>query len=96
MLPPGRMVTLIWVKAPIMRLPHTLDADTFEQLRPQLPDPPMPALNSRAVRCLQSYGIAGSSISCRYVSLAQCQMVASGCAAQCITNPCYGRARRRQ
>jgi Protein of unknown function (DUF3551) len=31
--------------------------------------------------CLQRYGIDGSSISCRYVSLAQCQVVASGRAA---------------
>jgi hypothetical protein len=45
--------------------------------------------------CLQRYGIDGSSISCRYVSPAQCQMVASGRAAQCITNPYYGKARRR-
>jgi hypothetical protein len=45
--------------------------------------------------CLQRYGTEGSSISCRYVSLAQCQVVASGRAAQCITNPYYGKARRR-
>jgi len=45
--------------------------------------------------CLQRYGIDGSSISCRYASLAQCQAVASGRAAQCITNPYYGRTRRR-
>jgi phasin len=32
---PGRMVTLIWVKAPIMQLAP--DADTFEQLRPHGP-----------------------------------------------------------
>ena len=31
----------------------------------------------------------------RAMSLAQCQMVASGRAAQCINNPYYGRARRR-
>jgi len=45
--------------------------------------------------CLQRYGIGGSSISCRYASLTQCQAVASGRAAQCITNPYYGKARRR-
>jgi hypothetical protein len=45
--------------------------------------------------CLQRYGIDGSSISCRYVSLAQRQAVASGRAAQCITNPYYGKTRRR-
>jgi Protein of unknown function (DUF3551) len=45
--------------------------------------------------CLQRYGIDGSSISCSYASLAQCQAVASGRAAQCITNPYYGKARRR-
>jgi hypothetical protein len=37
------MVTLIWVKAPIMQLAP--DADTFEQLRPQFPDLPMPDLD---------------------------------------------------
>ena len=45
--------------------------------------------------CLQRYGPDGNSISCRYGSLAQCQAVASGRAAQCITNPYYGKARRR-
>ena len=45
--------------------------------------------------CLQRYGIDGSSNSCRYASLAQCQAVASGRAAQCITNPYYGKACRR-
>ena len=45
--------------------------------------------------CLQRYEFSGSSISCRYASLAQCQAVASGRAAQCITNPYYGKARRR-
>ncbi len=36
--------------------------------------------------CLQTYGIGGN-IECRYTSLAQCAMSASGHAAQCVVNP---------
>ena len=57
-------------------------------VRAQTYDPAYPV-------CLQRYGTEGSSISCRYASLAQFQAVASGRAAQCITNPYYGKARRR-
>jgi Protein of unknown function (DUF3551) len=46
--------------------------------------------------CLQAYGRAGDYIACRYTSMAQCQVSASGRAAQCITNPYFfGRAYRR-
>jgi len=45
--------------------------------------------------CLQGYGVQGSYISCRYRSMAQCQLSASGRAAQCVTNPYFGKARRR-
>ena len=44
--------------------------------------------------CLQVYGIDGSYISCRYRSIAACKVVASARAAQCITNPYFGRRRR--
>ena len=44
--------------------------------------------------CLQTYGIDGSSISCSYNSMQQCQMSASGRAAQCVTNPYFGYRRR--
>jgi len=46
--------------------------------------------------CLQSYGIQGNSISCRFGSMAQCQLSASGRAAQCVTNPYFGKAYRRR
>ena len=37
--------------------------------------------------CLQSYGREGNYISCRYSSMDQCKLSASGRAAQCIVNP---------
>jgi len=42
--------------------------------------------------CLQTYGISGSGISCRYPSMEACQVSAMGRAAQCIANPYYGQA----
>ena len=36
--------------------------------------------------CLQVYG-RGSYIECRYTSIAQCNLTASGRAAQCVVNP---------
>jgi hypothetical protein len=51
--------------------------------------------------CLQVYGIEGGYISCGYTSMAQCQLSASGRAAQCILNPYFagaparGRSNRR-
>jgi hypothetical protein len=42
--------------------------------------------------CLQTYGRAGGYIDCRYVSLAQCGLSASGRAAQCIVNPYFAGA----
>jgi hypothetical protein len=46
--------------------------------------------------CLQTYGINGSAIHCRYASMAACQVSASGRAAQCIANPYYGHAPSRR
>jgi Protein of unknown function (DUF3551) len=42
--------------------------------------------------CLQVYGIEGGYISCGYTSMAQCQLSASGRAAQCIVNPYFAGA----
>jgi len=42
--------------------------------------------------CLQVYGRAGGYIDCRYVSLPQCALSASGRAAQCIVNPYFAGA----
>jgi hypothetical protein len=39
--------------------------------------------------CLQAYGEKGDYIDCRYTSLAQCAMSASGRSAQCNINPYY-------
>ncbi len=39
--------------------------------------------------CLQTYGRDGNYIQCAYTSLAQCNMSASGRAAQCLTNPYF-------
>ena len=41
--------------------------------------------------CLQVYGPA-NYYDCRYTSLAQCAVTASGRAAQCVTNPYYANA----
>jgi hypothetical protein len=46
--------------------------------------------------CLQTYGISGNAISCRYPSMESCQVSAMGRAAQCIANPYYGRAGSRR
>jgi hypothetical protein len=44
--------------------------------------------------CLQSYGITGNYIACGYTSMAQCNLSASGRAAQCIENPYFGKRLR--
>lgn len=44
--------------------------------------------------CLQVWGTDGSSISCRFGSMGQCRAVASGRAAQCVTNPYFAKRRR--
>jgi len=46
--------------------------------------------------CLQTYGISGNAISCRYPSMEACQVSAMGRAAQCIANPYYGHAGSRR
>jgi hypothetical protein len=46
--------------------------------------------------CLQTYGINGNGIDCRYASMAACQVSASGRAAQCIANPYFGHAGSRR
>jgi hypothetical protein len=46
--------------------------------------------------CLQTYGISGTAISCRYPSMEACRASASGRAAQCISNPYYAAAPSRQ
>ena len=45
--------------------------------------------------CLQVYGRGGGYISCRYTSLAQCALTASGRPAQCIVNPYFAGAQMR-
>lgn len=42
--------------------------------------------------CLQVNDNMGGYISCRYVSMGQCRMSASGRAAQCIVNPYFAGA----
>jgi len=44
--------------------------------------------------CLQTFGIAGNTIDCSYVSMDQCRLTAWGGAAQCITNPYFSSAPR--
>jgi hypothetical protein len=58
-------------------------------LQAQMYDPNYPV-------CLQTYGRDGGYISCGYTSIAQCQVSASGRAAQCITNPYYAGPYRRK
>jgi hypothetical protein len=44
--------------------------------------------------CLQVNDNMGGYISCRYVSMDQCRLSASGRAAQCLVNPYFARAPR--
>jgi Protein of unknown function (DUF3551) len=53
--------------------------------QPQTYDPNFPF-------CLQTYGIGGNYIDCSYTSLAQCNVSASGRAAQCFINPYFASA----
>jgi len=46
--------------------------------------------------CIQGWGVSGSSISCRYTSMEQCQLSASGRAAQCMANPYFARVPARR
>jgi hypothetical protein len=46
--------------------------------------------------CLQTYGRDGNYIACRYTSLAQCRLSASGRPAQCLTNPYFAPRNSRQ
>jgi len=77
-----------------MKLPHAvataiaLTAATITLAAParaQTYDPAYPV-------CLQIYqgGIADYYFECAYRTMAQCQMSASGRAAQCVVNPYYG------
>ena len=42
--------------------------------------------------CLQTFGRMGNTISCGFTSMQQCRWLASGRAAQCITNPYFAGA----
>lgn len=42
--------------------------------------------------CLQTYSTDGNYISCRYTSMEQCRLSASGTPAQCIVNPYFAGA----
>ncbi|HMM92129.1 DUF3551 domain-containing protein [Bradyrhizobium sp.] len=76
-----------------MKLPHAfaaaiaLTAATIALAAParaQTYDPSYPV-------CLQIYqGIVDFYFECSYRTMAQCQMSASGRAAQCVVNPYYG------
>ena len=39
--------------------------------------------------CLQTYEVDGSSIRCRFSSMAECALSASGGGAQCVINPFF-------
>jgi len=74
---------------PVLAIAMTLAAASAQA---QTYDPNYPV-------CLQTFGRAGSAISCGYVSMGQCRLSASARAAQCITNPYFagpkpGRSRR--
>ena len=45
--------------------------------------------------CLQTYGDKDNYVDCSYTSLPQCSALASGRAAQCLTNPYFVLANRR-
>jgi hypothetical protein len=59
---------------------------TAAPARAQTYDPAYPV-------CLQTFGIRGGYIECRYTSLPQCNTSASGRAAQCVINPYFATAR---
>jgi len=59
---------------------------TAAPVRAQTYDPDYPV-------CLQTFGRAGGYIACRYTSLEQCALSASGGSAQCIINPYFAGAR---
>jgi hypothetical protein len=59
---------------------------TAAPLRAQTYDPNYPV-------CLQTFGRSGGYIACRYTSLEQCALSASGRSAQCIINPYFAGAR---
>jgi hypothetical protein len=46
--------------------------------------------------CLQTYSRGGGAMLCRYHSMAECRATAAGIAAQCLTNPYYGRSHGRR
>jgi hypothetical protein len=60
-------------------------AAVAEPARAQTYDPNFPV-------CLHVYSRGGSYYECRYTSLAQCNLSASGRAAQCLTNPYFASA----
>ena len=63
-------------------------ATLTEPARAQTYDPNYPV-------CLHLYGLTGFSYyECRYTSLPQCNLSASGRAAQCVVNPYYANADR--
>ena len=82
-----------------MKLPHAvataiaLTAATITLSAParaQTYDPAYPV-------CLQIYqGIVDYYFECAYRTMAQCQMSASGRAAQCVVNPYYGGPKSRR
>jgi hypothetical protein len=60
-------------------------ATVAEPARAQTYDPSYPV-------CLHVYARGGAYYECRYTSLAQCNLSASGRAAQCLVNPYFASA----
>jgi hypothetical protein len=60
----------------------TIATASAPSARAQTYDPAYPV-------CLQTYGDKGNYIQCAYTWLAQCNVSASGRAAQCVVNPSY-------
>jgi hypothetical protein len=60
-------------------------ASAAEPARAQTYDPSYPV-------CLHVYARGGAYYECRYTSLAQCNLSASGRAAQCLVNPYFASA----
>ena len=71
------------MRIPALAILTVVTVSAAPPARAQTYDPSFPV-------CLQIYrGIADFHFECAYTSLPQCQMSASGRAAQCVVNPYY-------
>jgi Protein of unknown function (DUF3551) len=73
------------MRIPVLAILAVATASMAGPARAQTYDPDYPV-------CLHVYQRGGSYYQCRYTSLAQCNLSASGRAAQCLVNPYFASA----